>query len=55
MGQEVFIYKQISKNYYEDGQFHDYMKGPGYKYGKRVRFGEKKRLTSKTLCLSKDQ
>lgn len=42
MGQEVFIYKQISKNYYEDGQFSDYMKRPDYKGGMRVRFGEKK-------------
>lgn len=46
MGQEVFIYKQISKNYYEDGKFYDYMKGPDYKNGMRVRFGEKKIWTA---------
>ena len=58
MGQEVFIYKQISVNYYEDGQFHDYMKGPRYKDGLRIRFGEKKiwkttRLSDGTYCRNK--
>ena len=46
MGQEVFIYKQISLNYYEDGKFYDYMKGPDHKAGMRVRFGEKKIWTT---------
>ena len=59
MGQEVFIYKKISVNYYEDGKFYDYMKGPDYKYGMRVRFGEKTiwttlRFSSGTYYRNKD-
>lgn len=45
MGQEVFIYKQISVNFYEQGLFSD-TKGPNYKEGLRVRFGEKKIWTT---------
>ena len=57
MGQEVFIYKQISLNYYEKGKIYDVTEDG--KDGLRIRFGGKKiwktkRFSDGTYSRNKD-